>query len=105
MNDPTIFRQQMCGVCGKHLATHWCDYIIDFNSVIFYRNRTDFNNQSRYETCDVAMCDECAVSLGSGWDVCPYHKSLMEHDKHHFPRKLLKSRFESRMKWLTEVLR
>lgn len=103
MNDPSIFTKQKCGVCGKHIATRWCDYVVGFHSVVFYRNYSDFKNQSRYETCDVAMCDECAISLGSGWDICPYHKSLMEHDKLHFPRKLLKSRLETKQKIIMEA--
>src|SRR5699024_9073293 len=103
MNDPNIFNKQKCGVCSKHIATHWCDYVINFHSTSFYRNYSDFKEQSRYETCDVAMCDECAISLGAEWDVCPYHKRMMEHDKLHFPRKLLKSRLESRQRQINEV--
>ena len=96
------FNHQRCAICGKREATRYCDYIVEYQEApAFFRRYLDFHNQSMHETCDVALCDECACRHG-GVDFCPYHERLRQRDDRDFPHDLWLSRMETRRRELEE---
>jgi len=102
VNDPDIFKNYCkCGVCGKNEATKLCDFVIDYKGVAYYRNSHDFLNQSRYETCDLPLCDKCATNH-VGHDFCPHH----EHAYHGLmltDRKQIEAQGKQKMQFLANI--
>jgi hypothetical protein len=48
-----------CSFCNTQWATKLCDFPVG----------------PRGKTCDAAMCDQCATSVGPDRDHCPRHKN------------------------------
>lgn len=82
MNDPRIF-ENPCAICKVRVAEKLCDYVIRYdNSIIFYRNLQRFireNSRCRHETCDLPLCNKCAIEIGVNVDFCPHHYKLQRN--------------------------
>lgn len=93
------FKETRCGVCKKRKATRFCDFVVGYPSIIFFRDPYDFKNQVRFETCDLPMCEECTHKVNSH-DFCPHHKKLLSAIK---PTKEMETEINRyRMKQLQE---
>lgn len=94
MNDPEVF-EKPCALCKVRKSTRLCDYVVSYdfvNSIIFHRNRKMFNEANaacKHETCDLPMCEECAIKYGSKVDFCPHHQKL--HRQVELPKELQKA--------------
>ena len=75
--DKIVPFRNVCPICKKKEATKLCDYVIDYLQPHFYRSRLDSRNSLKYETCDLPMCEECAVNH-LAYDFCPHHNKLFQ---------------------------
>lgn len=82
MGDSFPFEgKRLCDVCGKRIATRLCDMPIGRMSFCGHLPRhlaVMLPSRIVWEvpmhqtvTCDRALCDRCAVSLGPDIDLCP----------------------------------
>ncbi|TLQ05454.1 hypothetical protein FEZ51_01990 [Pediococcus stilesii] len=84
------------------MATRWCDYVVGYPESLMF----DVNGWGTPPvmpdpmTCDVAMCERCAVNHGIT-DFCPYHEKIYKNEQANFPDELEKSRFETGVGILT----
>lgn len=102
MNDPRIF-ENPCAICKVRVAEKLCDYVIRYdNSIIFYRNLQRFirENSSRHETCDLPLCNKCAIEIGVNVDFCPHHYKL--HLQSELPERLKKYQLKQKAKQAAE---
>src|SRR5690606_20367124 len=101
-NDAGVFANP-CAICKVREAVRYCDYVIDYQPIIFYRDYKMFIEQKnfQYETCDLPMCKECANQLHPGIDFCPHHNDL--HQKVKLPEKQRKYQLRTKAKILQEV--
>lgn len=72
----------ICGVCRKNPVSRWCDFIIKYdNHLTFFRDRGMFNESNQhnadYQTCDLPMCEDCAINVSRETDMCPHHNNLL----------------------------
>ncbi|MEC1714739.1 hypothetical protein [Schinkia azotoformans] len=97
MNDPDVFSAP-CAICKVRKATRLCDYVIDYDrSIIFFRDYKAFkeaNENTRYETCDLPLCDECSHCVNDV-DFCPHHLSL--HKQVELPEHLQQAQSRSKI--------
>lgn len=100
MNDPEVFAEP-CAVCRRNKATKLCDYVVDYLPIIFMRDYFSFleENQHRYLTCDLPMCDNCAITY-NGFDFCPHHDELRKKAK--LPDQLERARWKMKAKLYLE---
>lgn len=98
MNDPDVFSNP-CAICKVRKATRLCDYVVGYDrSIIFFRNYKDFkeaNENTRYETCDLPLCEECS-HCENDVDFCPHHFDL--HKKAELPEQLQTAQIRSKAK-------
>lgn len=100
MNDTGVFANP-CAICRVREAVRWCDYIISYNSIIFFRDYKQYKEQNPYETCDLPMCKECAKQINPGVDFCPHHYNL--HKQVDLPERQRKYQLRSKGKILQEI--
>lgn len=102
MNDPKVF-ENPCPICKKREATQLCDYIVRYdNGIIFFRHRPLFNKVNspgyKHETCDLPLCKECAVEVGTDADICPHHYKLYQQAE--LPEELERARMREKARQL-----
>lgn len=71
-----------CAICRKKPVERWCDFIVKYdNHLTFFRDRKMFNEANQhnadYQTCDLPMCEDCAVNVSRDTDMCPHHNNLL----------------------------
>lgn len=92
------FSKQKCGVCHKRFATKYCDCVIQYpESATFICGETgfqDFMDEQKLDTCDCALCDECAKNHGL-IDFCPYHEKIVQQEHAETPDYVKSSRMET----------
>ena len=78
INDPNIFKQIRCGVCKKRVSTQLCDFVTGYDRPIFFSSSKQFMEQNLHSTCDMPLCEECAIKHNTIYDFCPHHAGLIE---------------------------
>lgn len=78
MNDPEIFQKVKCGVCKKRVSTQLCDFVVQYKRPILFSSYEDFNEQQLHGTCDMPLCDSCAIKNNEIYDFCPHHAALFK---------------------------
>lgn len=103
MNDPEVF-EKPCALCKVRKSTRLCDYVVSYNfvnSIIFFRTHRQFKEENsicKHETCDLPMCEDCAVKYGSQVDFCPHHQRL--HQQVELPKELQKAAIREKARQL-----
>lgn len=77
-NDPNIFRQVKCGICKKRVSTQLCDFVVQYKRPILFHSYEDFSEQQLHGTCDMPLCEDCAIKHNEMYDFCPHHAKMFK---------------------------